>query len=93
MNMRSYSFGNAPKIFKILSEENRLRLINIFSQKSECVCNLVKETGLSQSLISHHIADLKSVGLVEGKEVGNKTLYSLTEKGKKIVRFLKEVKL
>ncbi|BCX14646.1 MAG: hypothetical protein KatS3mg088_329 [Patescibacteria group bacterium] len=93
MNMRSYSFGNTPKIFKILSEENRLRLINIFSQKSECVCNLVKETGLSQSLISHHIADLKSVGLVEGKEVGNRTFYSLTEKGKKIVRFLKEAKL
>jgi DNA-binding transcriptional ArsR family regulator len=39
---------------------------------------------MSQSLISHHLADLKEMGLIKDERQGKRVYYSLTEKGKKI---------
>jgi ArsR family transcriptional regulator len=94
MNMGSYNCRKLSFFLKILSEENRLRLLKELSKKENCVCDLVKSTKLSQSLISHHIADLKDFGLIKGREVvGPRTYYSLTRKGQKVVQILGEVEV
>jgi DNA-binding transcriptional ArsR family regulator len=39
---------------------------------------------VSQSLLSHHLADLRGAGLVESEKRGLKVYYKLTEKGSSI---------
>jgi DNA-binding transcriptional ArsR family regulator len=43
---------------------------------------------LSQSLISHHLKDLKEAGIVSDEKKGLKAYYSLTKKGEKIINTL-----
>jgi len=92
MNMSSYicgcqSQGGFRKIQKIsallkkLVEENRLKIFCILARKSHCVCELEKDLLLSQSLVSHHLRDLKDLGLVKSKKKGVKVYYSLTKNG------------
>jgi len=92
MNMRSCSCGcQSPagfrKIKKIsallkkLVEENRLKIFCILATKSHCVCQLEKDLALSQSLVSHHLRDLKDLGLVKSKKKGVRVYYSLTKNG------------
>ncbi len=95
MNMGSYSCCSASskesahvtslsRILKIVSEESRLKLLCILKSGTHCVCELIEHLGLSQSLISHHLKDLKEAGIVEDKKEGLRVYYSLTKKGKKI---------
>jgi len=92
MNMRSCSYGcKSPKDFrkikkisallKKLVEENRLKIFCILAKKSHCVCELEKDLVLSQSLVSHHLRDLRNLGLVKSKKKGVRVYYSLTKNG------------
>ena len=66
------------KIFKSLSNETRLRIINILQQCSECcVCDLEKILKESQPKISRHLAYLKQTQLVKDYRCNNMTIYSL----------------
>ena len=44
--------------------------------------------GLSQSLISHHLKDLKEISLIVDEKKGLRVYYSLTEKGKRIINLI-----
>jgi ArsR family transcriptional regulator len=109
MNMRSYSCCSTSsneakqvlslsRILKIVSEESRLRILCILRQGGHCVCEIMEHVGLSQSLISHHLRDLKDAGIVVDEKKGLRVYYSLTENGEHITNFLfsfpqKEVKV
>ncbi|HUC89891.1 MAG TPA: metalloregulator ArsR/SmtB family transcription factor [Patescibacteria group bacterium] len=93
--MRSYSCcgtnSNASKdiqnlsgLLKIVAEQNRLRLLCILRDGGEhCVCEFEEHaTDLSQSLISHHLADLREAGLVTSEKRGLKMHYALSDQGK-----------
>ena len=95
MNMRSYSCcdtnSSASKeiqdlsgLLKIVAEQNRLRLLCILRDGGEhCVCEFEEHTSdLSQSLISHHLADLREAGLVTSEKRGLKMHYVLSDQGK-----------
>lgn len=96
MNMRSYiccnDDGSSKEVdalaseLKIISEPNRLRILCILrSDEEHCVCELkehMKDT--SQSLLSHHLAELRDAQLVQSEKRGLKVYYSLTETGKKV---------
>lgn len=95
MNMSSYKCCCQSKsesgqvitlspLLKIVAEENRLKILCILRQGQHCVCQILKHLNLSQSLISHHLKDLKDAGLVTDKKKGQWVHYSLTKKGKKI---------
>jgi ArsR family transcriptional regulator len=99
MNMRSYScYSQSNKIskqvvslsslLKLVSEESRLKLLCILRQGEYCVCELMEHVDMSQSLISHHLKDLKDAGLVTDEKRGLRVYYSLTEKGKRIMDLL-----
>lgn len=75
-------------LLKIVSEESRLKLLCILQKGEHCVCELEEHVGLSQSLISHHLKDLKEAEIVNDKKMGLKVYYSLTKKGKKIINSL-----
>lgn len=54
-------------------------------QNDHCVCELMEHTQLSQSLISHHLKDLKDQEIVNSSKKGLKVFYSLTKNGKSYI--------
>ena len=51
----------------------------------------MEHVDLSQSLISHHLGDLKDIEVVTDAKRGLYVYYSLTEKGKKITDLLFQI--
>lgn len=74
-----------------------MKILCILRLRRHCVCEIMERVDMSQSLISHHLKDLKGVNVVSDKKRGLRVYYSLTEKGKKITDLLfqipKEVKV
>lgn len=75
-------------ILKIVAEPSRLKLLCILRQAEHCVCEIMEHVDFSQSLISHHLKDLKNVGVVTDEKRGQKVYYSLSSKGKEITTSL-----
>lgn len=93
MNMGSYKrIVSLSSLLKIVSEENRLKLLCILKNEEHCICEIMEHVDMSQSLISHHLADLKNTGLVVDEKRGQRVYYQLTKLGKKIMSLLEEIK-
>lgn len=98
MNMRSYTcctvspnstdVESLAETLKILSEPNRLRILCILQGEGEhCVCEFSEHmSDVSQSLLSHHLADLREAGFVQSEKRGLRVYYRLTHKGARITR-------
>ena len=65
------------ELFKVLSDDTRLRIINLLDKQDLCVCELVDILKLSQPKISKHIARLRSINLVNTKRNEQYIYYSL----------------
>ena len=52
------------EIFKALSDESRVRIVNILKVKKMCVCDIESILELPQANVSRHLARLKSAGLI-----------------------------
>lgn len=99
MNMGSYNCCkiNKPEfkqvnslstLLNLVAESNRLKLLCLLRQGGHCVCNLIDHVSLSQSLVSHHLKDLKDAGLISCEKRGLRVYYWLTKKGKHITNLL-----
>ncbi len=99
MNMRSYVCCSNHKanleevqklslLLKIISDNSRLQILCILQNGEHCVCQLIEHVKLSQSLISHHLKDLKDFGLVIDRKDSKWAYYSLTDKGKEITNLI-----
>lgn len=71
---KTYSFLRA------ISDPNRLKILCLLQKGSKCVCEIVPAVGISDKLASHHLKQLKSIGLVAEKREGNFIRYSLDRK-------------
>ncbi len=66
------------QLFKSLSDETRLRCLSLLLQHGElCVCELTYALELPQPKISHHLANLRKVGLVSDCKYGLWIYYKL----------------
>jgi ArsR family transcriptional regulator len=65
-------------LFKALGDATRLRLINLLHAQSLCVGDLQKVLGLSQPLVSRHLAILRGANLVRAQRRGPRVCYSLS---------------
>jgi len=79
----------AIEFLKIISEENRLKIICLLLKKQKCVCEIWQCLNLPQNLVSHHLKILKDFGLISSKKEGLKVFYKLNKKViKKYVKLL-----
>lgn len=72
----------------VIAVKSRLELLFLLNKKPHCVCDLMEHTKMSQSLISHHLADLDKRGYISNQRNGKYVDYHLTEKGKGAMRAL-----
>lgn len=66
----------APKL-KALGDENRLRIALLLLERPKTVKELQEETGLSQTLVSHHLKPLREQELVSVVPQGRSNVYTL----------------
>ena len=66
-------------LFKQLSDQSRLAVLHALWDKPRYVNQICEKTGLSQPNVSHHLSQLKSMGLVLAKKDGQKVLYSIAD--------------
>ena len=69
---------SAPQFFRALADRTRLRIVNLLSHGSLCVCDIQRLLEQPQSSVSRHLALLKSAGLIRDRRDGMRTFYALT---------------
>lgn len=80
------------KVFKALSDQNRLKILHILSDGERCGCELLKHFDFTQPTLSHHMKVLIECGLVYSRKAGTWNHYSLIEQNTdELVKFLEEI--
>ena len=65
------------KIFKTLSDLNRLRILKALQTKSLCVCEIKELLNLANSTVSQHLKILKEVGFIIEEKDGKWVNYKI----------------
>ena len=81
------------KIFKVLSDPNRIMILKTLKIIPSCACMLKEVTGLPDSRLSYHLTNLKSADLIIANKEKNWIIYSLTKKGEHILLLINLVEL
>jgi len=70
---------NLVKAVKALSDDTRLRIINILLERECCVCEVIQALGISQTRASRNLTMLYDAGFLKLRKEGLWSLYSLNE--------------
>ena len=73
--------GKTLRFLKIISDENRLRIICLLNRGTRCVCEIWQELKIPQNLASHHLKVLRDFKLLTSEKQGLKVIYSINKKG------------
>lgn len=65
------------KIFKSLSDPNRLRILKMLQTKQLCVCEITDILRLATSTVSKHLSILKATGFIIEEKDGKWVNYSI----------------
>lgn len=76
---RTEAYGLPAKLFRGLSDESRLAILEALRQGPLAVGRIVEITGLSQSNTSNHLRCLSDCGLVSAEQRGRSIHYSLSD--------------
>lgn len=72
--------SQTAEFLKIISEENRLKILYMLKENEKCVCEIWQHLDLAQNLVSHHLRVLKDFGLISSRQEGLKVIYSIEKK-------------
>ena len=64
--------------FHALSDDTRLRILELLQGGERCVCELTEALDMRQSLLSFHLKTLKEAGLVADRREGRWMYYALS---------------
>ena len=73
------------KALAAVSDETRLKILQLLVRGEKCACVLPRHVGTSQPAVSQHLKILREAGLVRMRIEGKMRIYSVSEKGKKII--------
>jgi len=65
------------EICKALSDENRIRIIEMLTQGEKCGCELLEQLHITQPTLSHHMKVLETTGLINSYKEGKWMHYSI----------------
>ena len=75
---------NLLNLFKILSDDNRLRILMLLSEEDLCVTELCTTLELSQPKVSKHLGRLRDMGLVKDLRLEQFVVYSITSESREL---------
>jgi ArsR family transcriptional regulator len=83
------NYEENAKIIKVLSDPNRMKIIDILSCGEKCACDILEHFDFTQPTLSHHMKVLIEGGLVNCRKEGQWNYYSLNNSNcNKLVIFL-----
>jgi ArsR family transcriptional regulator len=65
------------KLFKALSDSNRLRILKMLQSKYLCVCEITEVLGLATSTVSKHLSILRDIGFIIEEKDGKWVNYRI----------------
>ena len=68
---------NIVNVLKALSDETRLRILNLLYEKELCVCDINESLDIMQTKASRHLSYLKKMGLIKGRKQAQWVYYSI----------------
>lgn len=78
---------------KLIAVKARIQIMLLLSENPHCVCDISSHTGFSQSLVSHHLADLMKACLVGSKKDGKFVEYFLNDNGRELLKAVEHVSM
>jgi ArsR family transcriptional regulator len=65
------------RIFKAMSDENRLKILELIKEKPRSASELLNEMDFGQSTLSHHMKVMLNAEVVQARKNGKWIIYSL----------------
>lgn len=65
---------------KSISEEIRIRLLLLLTDREACVCELMSVFDMAQSKLSHHLITLRDAGFLQDEKRGKWNYYQVNTK-------------
>jgi len=78
--MDSHNIKRMTTIFHMLSNPNRLQVLSLCQEEAISVGHLADRLQLSQSLVSHHLKQLRDADLITATRQGKNRLYHIQDK-------------
>jgi len=69
----------AERLFKVLGDVNRLRILQAIGDKERSVSEVMERTGLAQTLVSFHLRVLREAGVLTTERRGPFVYYRLVD--------------
>jgi len=66
-------------LFRVLSDETRLKIIQALEKRELCVSDIAKRVGVSQPAVSHQLSSLRQMDLVREQRVGQRIYYRIAD--------------
>jgi len=84
---------NHAQSFKALSDENRLKILELLIQGETCGCTLINKLPISQPTLSYHLKTLTEAGLTKAYREGTWIKHHVDyEKLDDLIEFLMNLK-
>ena len=85
-------YSEYAPIFKALSDETRLKIVDMLSCGEMCACDILTEFNISQPTLSYHMKILSDCALVNAIRDGAWMRYTLNnEKMDEVIAFLSKI--
>jgi DNA-binding transcriptional ArsR family regulator len=78
-SMTEAHITEAARLFSILSDPSRLKILSSLMRSPACVTEIVARTGLRQGNCSKHLATLLDAGFVQRERSGNFAIYKISD--------------
>ena len=70
---------NLVKVFKALSDSNRIRILKMLEERHLCVCEITEVLKLASSTVSKHLSILRNAELILDEKDGKWVNYYLNQ--------------
>lgn len=79
-NFSEEQFDQLLRFFQVFSNESRLKLIGHLANGEKSVGELANLLGIKEPTVSHHLSEMKGIGLVDVRAKGTMRIYRLNAK-------------
>jgi len=87
------SYAEYVSLFKAISDQTRLKIVDLLSCGEMCACQLLDNFNITQPTLSYHMRILSESGIVHGRREGAWMYYSINGAViEKISEFLFKIK-